>query len=200
MGDNRAVLGRIANLIDEAILDFRMAGQRLTGVYHTEWEKDSGANPVQSSDYPLIRTAVAGGRLRRTDTIVDVGCGMGRFIGYLLLKGFSGPLIGIEIDKTYADFCASIFKGRPNVRIVNKNVLEVAGGLPPESVLYLYNPFSAAVLDRFLSIARGRRLIYANCVERQVFERHPSWVLQEIRLSSLYDGTPVEMAFYERSM
>jgi SAM-dependent methyltransferase len=185
------VSSNLLNSIEEAILDYRISHQKLTGVYHTSYELMLGANPVQSSDYPIIRSVISRCALQRDDTIIDIGCGMGRFLGYLSLRGFSGNLIGIEIDRTYADFCSYMFAKKKNISIICDNAIDIASTFPDDAVLYLYNPFSAKVLDMFLSEARGKKIIYTNSINEAAFSNHPEWKLHQKWQSSLNDGTPV---------
>lgn len=182
--------------IQEAVLDYRIGRQGLTGVYHTDYEIMLGANPVQSTDYPIIRSVLANCGIKKDDTVIDIGCGMGRFIGYLKLKGHKGRLVGVEIDSTYADFCTYLFRRCPNIEILNANALTVCADFPDDSVLYLYNPFKARVLDLFLSETRGRTIIYTNNVEKEVFRNHPEWVLEKDFSSRLNDGTPVGVSVF----
>src|SRR5574344_526076 len=182
------------NYIEEFVLHYRISHQKLSGVYHTEYEQLLGTNPVQSSDYPIIRSAMQ--EIGKEDTVIDVGCGMGRFIGYLSLRRFNGRLIGIEIDPTYAQFCMHLFRNKPQVQIKCQDAVCIADTFPEDSVLYLYNPFPTKLLDSFLSKTKEKKIIYSNCIEKDVFTKHPQWEMQKNYYSSLSDGTPVEMAVF----
>lgn len=190
------VIGNVINDIQEFFLDYWISHQKLTGVYHTSYELILGANPVQSSDYPIIRSIIAECGLKKDDSIVDIGCGMGRFLGYLWLKGFRGDLLGVEIDRTYADFCTYLFRNKKNITIIHENALDICTGFNDKAILYLYNPFNAKVLDLFLSETKGSRIIYANDINRRIFEKHPRWKLDKTFMSRLNDGTPVSCSMF----
>ncbi|MFA7109861.1 MAG: rRNA adenine N-6-methyltransferase family protein [Sphaerochaetaceae bacterium] len=184
----------ICNDLIEVVLDKKISRQKLTGVYHTDFER-FGAMPVQSTDYPIIKDILKVLSLNGTEKILDVGCGLGRFLGYLSIKGHKGNLLGVEIDKTYADFCSFIFKDKKQIKIIHGNALEVS--LPQDYIAYLYNPFSEKMLDRFLDQNNFPLLIYSNDVYRKVFKRHNNYKLFLRIKSKLNDGTLVPVSFYK---
>jgi len=187
-------LKTIYNDLIEVVLDKKISKQKLTGVYHTDFEK-FGAMPVQSTDYPIIKDILKTLNLKGTEKILDVGCGLGRFLGYLSIKGHTGNLLGVEIDKTYADFCSFIFKDKKKVKIIHGNALEIP--LPQDYIAYLYNPFSEKMLDRFLNQNNFPLIIYSNDIYREVFNKHPNYRLSLRIHSKLNDGTLVPVSFYK---
>jgi len=186
-------LKTIYNDLVELILDKKISKQKLTGVYHTDFEK-FGAMPVQSTDYPIIKDILKILNLKGTEKILDVGCGFGRFLGYLSIIGHTGNLLGVEIDETYANFCSFIFKDKKQIRIIHGNALEIA--LPQDYIAYLYNPFNEKMLDRFLNQNNFPLIIYSNDIYRKVFDKHTNYKLFLRIQSKLNDGTSVPVSFY----
>jgi len=187
-------LKTICNDLIELILDKKISKQKLTGVYHTEFEK-FGAMPVQSTDYPIIKDILKVLKLNGTEKILDVGCGLGRFLGYLSIKGHTGNLLGVEIDKTYATFCSFVFKNKKQIKIIHGNALEIP--LPQDYIAYLYNPFNEKMLDRFLNQNNFPIIIYSNDIYRKVFDKHNNYKLFLRIKSRLNDGTLVHVSFYK---
>lgn len=177
----------------EIILDEIIAKQKLTGLYHTDFET-SGSHPVQSTDYPILRKIKKRVHLNKNDEIWDIGCGMGRFLGYYELLGHKGKLIGVEIDKTYYDFCKYIFRKKKNIHIIHSNALSV--NIPKEAIVYLYNPFEPDILDQFLSKVDCKKIIYCHDKEKFVFENHKKYFLDDEFFSNLNCGKKVHISIY----
>lgn len=101
-------------------------------------------------------------------TFVDVGSGKGKMLYYAARYGF-GKYIGIEISDRLVEIARQNFR-RLNLtfdcQLLNRDVRSLtAGELSGADILYLYNPFSAAILDDFLERLRAsmnlrRRTIY----------------------------------------
>ena len=112
--------------------------------------QDLGAYPTMSAEYGAIEMMFKRFPLDENDVFVDVGCGFGRVISWLLLK--KAPCkkyYGVELDPDVAAITEKRFKDYPQVSILNGNILDV---LPHDgTVFWLYNPFDINVLDAFLS-------------------------------------------------
>lgn len=180
--------------LNEYILDFLIARQSLAGKFESCYEIQGGT-VVQSTDYRLIKDIIRKAPLSKDMSITDVGCGMGRFIGYLLHRGFKGNITGVEVDKTYADFCTYLFKRKKNVNIYCSDVLDF--DIDPNDVVYLYNPFDETILRRFLERNRHlSKIVYCNDVHRSVLEESLDYSLEKDIPSALDDGTFVNISVW----
>jgi SAM-dependent methyltransferase len=99
-----------------------------------------GDTSVQSSD---VRT-IAGlfNQIKpwlRNETIVDVGCGKGRVIQWLLANGYTNPIVGIEIVSDVAEKTRKRFARYDQVEVIDGNVVECLR--PDWKVFYMFNPF-----------------------------------------------------------
>lgn len=122
-------------------------------------------------------------------TFVDVGSGMGR----ALLLAAEMPfhrVIGVELNPTLARIArrnASVWRksGRTQapIRVAEADAAEFV--FPPgPCVLFLFNPFGAVVMRRFLSNVRRqyanrnhrRDVLYVNNEQEREIERLPGWV------------------------
>ena len=130
-------------------LDRKIGGVTLAEVRESRFQ-DLGAYPTMSAEYGAIEMMFRQFPLDANDVFVDVGCGFGRVISWLLLK--KSPCrkyYGVELDPDVAAITEKRFKDYPQVSILTGNVLDV---LPRDgTVFWLYNPFDVCVLDAFLS-------------------------------------------------
>ena len=130
-------------------LDRKIGGVTLAEVRESRFQ-DLGAYPTMSADYGAVEMMFKKFPLSEKDVFVDVGCGFGRVISWLLLK--KSPCkryYGVELDPDGAAITEKRFTDYPQVSILTGNVLDV---LPSDgTVFWLYNPFDVCVLDAFLS-------------------------------------------------
>jgi len=90
--------------------------------------------------------------------IVDVGCGTGRVIQWLVDHGYEGQITGIEIVPEVAEHARKRFVGHDNVSIIEGDVLE----LMPETfdLAYCFNPFTKPQVKRFLDMLATHKHTY----------------------------------------
>ncbi len=85
--------------------------------------------------------------IQPNDVIVEVGCGKGRVINYLLYKGIKNKIIGYEINVRLANLTKKRLARFKNVDIHSGNILE---NFPSEANLfYLFNPFKEGMMEAF---------------------------------------------------
>ena len=130
-------------------LDRKIGGLTLADVRESRFQ-DLGAYPTMSADYGAVEMMFKKFPLSEKDVFVDVGCGFGRVISWLLLgKCPCRKYYGVELDPDVAAVAKKRFVDYPQVSILTGNVLDV---LPSDgTVFWLYNPFDVCVLDAFLS-------------------------------------------------
>ena len=90
-------------------------------------------------------------------TFVDLGCGKGRTLLVAARRGF-GQVIGVEFARELAEIAARNLAvcGLRNAQVLHADAAEVV--LPAgDTVVYLYNPFSAEILARVLAKLRAGR-------------------------------------------
>lgn len=157
-------------------------------------------HPVQSTSYRLLTKAIKYIYVNEDDVFVDVGCGFGRVISYLIIKKRKCRYIGIDINSSASHIASERFKNHSNVCIIHENVLY---SIPSDAtILYLFNPFGSSILDMFLDkteqiLHQKVRLIYLNPVHKEIFKKHPKWKLREsIILKPKYHQS-ISMLVYE---
>lgn len=142
-----------------------------------------GYYEIANSSYDAL-ALMLDGRLRRGDKVVDIGCGKGRVINYLLSLDMDLDITGIEVDETVARATAERLRGYPNVRVL---IGDARRQLPASfDLLYMYNPFNANVMVEFEPLLRSRatRIVYYNPLHLDVFSPD-TW---DVVLHSNHDG------------
>jgi SAM-dependent methyltransferase len=138
------------------------------------------ARVTQSTHYWELMKLFREVPVKESDILVDVGCGKGRVINYWLHMGFKNPIFGVELNQRVAEWTRERFKGYPNVNIITGSILD---HIPPlANFFFLYNPFGEGVMEEFKASLRGTsrdrpdlRILYYNCVHRDVFVNDPDW-------------------------
>lgn len=163
-------------------LDLIYSHRLLRGNITTSY-KELGANDIYHTKYSVLPIIFRLVRISKKDVIVDVGCGKGRVINFLLSRGYRNKLVGIELDKEIAARTAKQFRKYKNVAIIYGNALD---NIPKDgTIFYFYNPFDRDVVARFEELlsqmfpTRPIRIIYYNPKSINVF-CNGNWRIQYI--------------------
>jgi SAM-dependent methyltransferase len=139
-------------MVRSALRDLRH-GRPLGGTVRSRFEY-LGAYHATNSPYEDLDRVFAGVDVEPNDTIVDVGCGKGRSLNWLIDRFPVNPIVGIEIDPELCKQTARRLRRRSNVTVVCGDATEL---IPPEGrVFYLFNPFDESVMRRFAAALRDR--------------------------------------------
>ena len=135
---------RIARKLRSAVHDLRHGGY--TGGVHPTRYGHLGATHTVSTKHALI-PHLLGPVMRPGDVFVDVGCGRGRVLNWVLDDGRAAQIFGIEIEKRFAAEVALRHRDHDRITVVAGDALTA---LPDGATLfYLWNPFDGAVMARF---------------------------------------------------
>ena len=163
-------------------LDLRYSHRLLRGNITTSY-KSLGANDIYHTKYSALPIIFRMVRISKKDVIVDVGCGKGRVINFLLSRGYRNKMIGLELDKGIAATTAKQFRKYKNVIILSGNALQ---NIPKDgTIFYFYNPFSREVVTQFEELLaqmipeRPIKIIYYNPKSIDVF-CNGNWKIQYI--------------------
>ncbi|NUM88412.1 MAG: methyltransferase domain-containing protein [Bdellovibrionales bacterium] len=173
-------------LLKNVYLDLRFGGRFLGGAVRSPGE-ERGFLHTMNTDYRVFEMLFDGVRLSPDDVLVDVGCGKGRLFNFMLSGGWRGRMVGVEVNPAIAAFTRNRLRRHENVEIIEADVTMLRD--VPGTVFYLFNPFTAPVMERFLQrleekwsrLPGGDRplMIYNNAVELAAFERFPRWKIVE---------------------
>lgn len=170
---------RIPYRIRARIEDWRIGRVSVNGHIPSQF-RQIGAYGTQSTDYRSLDHIFKTLPLRENDAFIDVGCGEGRVLTYLYLRGFRGKLTGIELNPDVAATAAARTKNCENIRILCANALECRDTLREATVIYLYNPFDDTVLSQFIRTIEECcdhpvRVYYCYDIYRHLLDKRENW-------------------------
>jgi hypothetical protein len=175
---------RLPKIVRNAVRDLRF-GKPLGGTVKTRYGH-LGAHDVGNADYDDLAILFGEAEVRPDDVIVDVGCGKGRSLNWLLAHHPENRLIGIEIDPA---ICGQTAKRLRRFEQLSIRCGDATTMLPPEGTLfYLFNPFDESVMLRFRDAlvavragAAGRtRIVYYNWKALHVYEDDSRFAVRRI--------------------
>jgi SAM-dependent methyltransferase len=183
----RSKLERARIALRNAARDLRY-GSVLAGTIRSRYP-ELGAFHVTNSEYDDLPHLFAAARLVDEDVIVDVGCGKGRVLNWLLAEHPRNRIVGIELDPEVCSKVARRLRRRANVTILCGDATEL---VPADaSVFYLFNPFDEPVLGRFVDAVADRvtnlqrvRIVYYHARFVDVLRADPRFTVEEIELPS----------------
>lgn len=133
--------------------------------------KRLGQNFLQ--DASALEKIVRAAEIQDTDTVLEIGAGLGSLTRYLAQR--ARQVIAIELDPKLVPILQAVLRPYANVRLVQGNALDVspAGlGLPPDYIIAANIPYNitSALLRHWLEVEpRPRRLVLT--VQKEVAER-----------------------------
>ncbi len=146
-------------------------------------------------DEQVLAAICRAAELERTDTVLEIGSGLGVLTGELLAR--AGCVIGVEVDFGFARYLDTEFTGR-GLHVVRGNVLEIdtktliAGcGLHFKLVANIPYNITSAILEKFLEGEPTPHLIVL-LVQKEVAERVTAGAGDMNRLAAFvqYFGKP----------
>jgi len=179
----RTVLATVIYGLRNRLIDVRF-GSPVLG--YKQVTKPGELNWIVNTDYSIL-PHIFRNRVSPSDVIVDVGCGRGRVINWLLLTGHTNKIIGIELDEPTAAALKERLRKWSQVEILCGDARE---NIPADAtVFYLFNPFPTDVMvafaERLKALFLGKksiRILYYRPVEIEVFRNDPVWRIEEFEI------------------
>jgi len=186
-------LHKLIRLVRNVYIDLKTTGHFLGGTVATK-HPHLGVTAIGSTDYSLM-PALFGATLRADDVFVDVGCGKGRVLCWLVHKGYTNQLIGVELDPEISARTRLHLKKHSNISIISGNIFD---NLPANATFfYLYNPFNEEIAKAFKQalessyLPQGRTIrvlyYYSHCVK--LFKDDPRWSIHEFSIGFQKEAT-----------
>ena len=141
-----AITFRIVKVID-VFHDMRLCGYDMSSRRKVHVE---GATNYYPSRYWAMDKIFKDSVFKPEDRFVDIGCGMGRVLAYLLEKEFPGHLTGIEKDPYVASVARkwmAKYKDR-QIELIEGNALEQQYN--EYTIIYIFRPFSEDYFEQLV--------------------------------------------------
>jgi len=176
----RTLVRRGPVMLRAALRDLRF-GRPLGGTVRTRYEH-LGAFHSTNTPYDEMARLFAEVEVGPADVIIDVGCGKGRSLNWLLGRYPRNTIVGIELDPRIGAQTAKRLRRRANVTILCGDAIEL---LPPEgTIFYLFNPFDRAVMERFAAALLARpaatTVVYYNAKHLEPFRADSRFAVREL--------------------
>jgi len=139
--------------------------------YGLRAEKGLGQNFLQ--DPRILERIVATAEIRKTDTLLEIGPGLGSLTRYLAAA--AGEVVAVELDARLDPVLRALLKPYGNIRLVHGDILHFSAGqlgLPSDYIVAAnipYNITSAVIRHLLESVPRPRRLVLT--IQKEVAER-----------------------------
>ena len=124
---DNAVCSRLLNMADGRI-DKRICGQSLVKYVPSISRDDKngiGGTGSQSTHYALLKRVFSHAKLKPDDTFIDVGCGKGRVLAFLVKENCPCPIYGIEYNEEVGRIAAEWSTKYEQVNIIIGDALRL---------------------------------------------------------------------------
>lgn len=139
-----------------------------------------GAVETVSTPYGTLEVVFGPEAFTQDDVLLDAGCGLGRPIAYLLDSGFSGKLVGAELNPDVARKAQEWTRGHEGVQIVCADVFDL--DVRPYTKFFMWYSMDVDVLERFVAkieheTVRPVRFYYVGNAGQEAFANRAHWKL-----------------------
>ncbi len=139
----KTIVNKIRNHIlirADVFIDKRICGESLADSVPSIFRDDKngiGGTSSQSTHYITLKRIFSHIHLSSSDTILDVGCGKGRVLAFLILKKYPCQIFGIEHNDEVSRIATGWAKRYNHVHVLSGDALQLD-----------YNPFTVLTLAR----------------------------------------------------
>ena len=131
------------------IKDRHICGCSLVKYVPSLYRETLGATGSESTCYWVLDKIFKDMTLDEKDAFLDVGCGKGRVLAYMIHKSYPCSLTGIELNRDVAAFAQNWAKQYDRLTIIHGNALEQ--DYNPFTVLSLARPFEPDAFYQFVN-------------------------------------------------
>lgn len=130
-------------------LDKKICGCDLTKYVPSLYRQSKGATGSQATHYRILDVLFEGFTFTKEDSLIDIGCGKGRVLAYLLLHHFPGRLTGIELNADVVAIAQNWSKRYDNVHIIAGDAFAL--DLTKYNYFFWGRPFEKKIFLQFLA-------------------------------------------------
>lgn len=104
---------------------------------------------TQSTRYWVLEHIFQNAKLNDSDSFVEIGCGKGRVVAFLIKSNFKCKITGVELNPEVAAYCKSWTSEYSNVEIINDNALNL--NYNDYSSMFMGRPFLPELFEEFVN-------------------------------------------------
>ena len=150
-----AISRRILRRMDD-VMDRRICGQSLVKYVPSVYRDDAngvGMTGSQSTSYIILSRIFSHVSLTKADSFLDVGCGKGRVLAFLLKEHVPCALSGVEINEISGKVAQKWATGYDQAAVTIGDAFEL--DYNPYTVLFLGRPFLPKTFLEFIERLEG---------------------------------------------
>ncbi|MBR6385365.1 MAG: class I SAM-dependent methyltransferase [Ruminococcus sp.] len=132
----------------DGIKDIKICGCSLVKYVPSLYRKSMGATGSQSTSYRILDEIFRGASFSENDNFIDVGCGKGRILAYMVGKGHKFPLNGVELNEDVAKYAQNWAARYNNINIINGSAFDL--DYNKYTVLFMGRPFEPEMFYQFI--------------------------------------------------
>lgn len=137
-----------AHKIYDRRLDRKICKCDLTEYVPSLYRESKGATGSQQTHYRILDEIFKDLSIPDDASFIDVGCGKGRILAYMLLRKFKGRLTGIELNEDVASIARDWAKPYENVTVIAGDAFLL--DLTQYDVFFWGRPFEKKMFTEFL--------------------------------------------------
>ena len=134
--------------VHNTIIDKKICGMSLKKVIPSKHRESHGATSATATSYAVLSDVIDTSKLNENSKFIDVGCGKGRVLAYLLNKKVNCKMVGVELDSEVVEIAKSWTKNYENVEIIQDNVFDL--DISEYTDFCLSRPFEKEAFIQFL--------------------------------------------------
>ena len=135
--------------LHDEMVDKKICGMSIRKTVPTEFRESHGATSSTATNYCVLKEVIDTKKLNENSKFIDVGCGKGRVLAYLLREKVNCKIVGAELNEEVADIAKSWTKKYENVEIIQGNVFEM--DISEYTDFCLSRPFETDAFKKFLN-------------------------------------------------
>lgn len=128
--------------------DMKICGVSLTKYVPSLYRESMGATGSHSTSYSALEIIFQNVNLTEKDRFIDIGCGKGRVLAFLIRNKFTGKITGIELNEQVANYAMQWVTRYPNINVIHGNAFEL--NLDSYTIMFLGRPFETDVFIKFV--------------------------------------------------
>ena len=142
----KSALIKAAHFFD-SIKDKKICGCSLVKYVPSLYRETMGATGSQSTCYWVLDEMFKDAQFTENDRFIDVGCGKGRVLAFMIKQKYLCSITGIELNKDVADFTKRWTSKYENIEVINGNAFEL--DFNDYDVLFMGRPFEKDFFIKF---------------------------------------------------
>lgn len=128
--------------------DKKICGMTLGRFVPTPFSRSHGATGSQSIPYRGLEDIFENVKLTSDDSFIDIGCGKGRVLAYMIERNVPCRLTGVELNPEVASVAKAWSSRYRNIEIIEGNAFDL--DLNDYTVLFMYRPMEKDVFSEFV--------------------------------------------------